>query len=149
MKKEEIKNTEDQELDWDSELNFEDDSRESYVPPVGEYGFTVIEFEKTFSKAGNKMAKLNLQLDETGRNYKVYDYIVLSQKNKWKICKFFESLGLKEKGESLPRMPWEKVVGKSGRITIKHEEYNGKTSVKVDEYVLSEQEDALPFDFEE
>ena len=144
MKKEDVKNTEAQELDWDSGIEEEVGNNEFYIPPVGEYGFTVIEFEKTFSKAGKKMAKLNLQLDEDGHNYKVYDYIVLTQA--WKLARFFESLGMKKKGEKLARMPWEKVVGASGRISIKHEEYNGSTYVKVDEYLENDQEGELPFE---
>lgn len=124
-----------QDQDWDSGLDAEYGDND--IPAVGEYGFQVIEFEKTFSKKGYKMAKLTIQLDkENGHNWKVSDYIVLTQA--WKCAQFFEALGLKKKGEPLDRMPWEKVPGASGRVKIKHEIYNGEEYCKVDKYLISE-----------
>lgn len=133
MSEEEKKIVEEQ--DWDSGLEAE--YGDNNIPPVGEYGFQVIEFEKTFSKKGSKMAKLTIQLDkENGQNWKVTDYIVLTQA--WKCAQFFEALGLKKKGEPLDRMPWEKVLGASGRVKIKHELYNAEEYCKVDKYLISE-----------
>lgn len=130
----EIKNTE---MDWDSPI--EANVSEMNLPPVGEYGFTVIEFEKTFSKAGNKMAKITIQLDkENGQHWKINDYLVLSDKMAWKLSDFFEALSLKKKGEKLEKMPWDKVLGSTGRVKIKHETYDGKESCKVDKYLVSE-----------
>lgn len=123
------------EQDWDSGL--EASYNDNNIPPVGDYGFTVIEFEKTISKKGSKMAKLTIQLDkENGQNWKVTDYIVLTQA--WKCAQFFESLSLKKKGEPLDRMPWDKVLGASGRVKIKHELYNAEEYCKVDKYLISE-----------
>lgn len=123
------------EQDWDSGL--EATYNDNNIPPEAEYGFTVIEFEKTVSKKGSKMAKLTIQLDkENGQNWKVTDYIVLTQA--WKCAQFFESLSLKKKGEPLDRMPWDKVLGASGRVKIKHELYNAELYCKVDKYLISE-----------
>lgn len=136
------------ELDWDSgiEANVGEEKSENWIPPVGEYGFTVIEFEKTFSKAGRKMAKLTLELDEDGRGWRITDYIVLTQA--WKCAQFFESLGLKQKGVALARMPWEQVLNAEGRVKIMHEPYNGKDYCKVDRYVIGEaKEEDVPFEF--
>lgn len=133
MSEEEKKIVEEQ--DWDSGLEAE--YNDNNIPPVGEYGFQVIEFEKTTSKKGSKMAKLTIQLDkENGQNWKVTDYIVLTQA--WKCAQFFEALSLKKKGEPLDRMPWDKVLGASGRVKIKHELYNGEEYCKVDRYLISE-----------
>lgn len=133
MSEEEKKIVEEQ--DWDSGLEAE--YGDNNIPPVGEYGFQVTEFEKTISKKGAKMAKLTIQLDkENGQNWKVTDYIVLTQA--WKCAQFFESLSLKKKGEPLDRMPWDKVLGASGRVKIKHELYNGEEYCKVDRYLISE-----------
>ena len=136
------------ELDWDSgiDANVGMEKDENWIPPVGEYGFTVIEFEKTFSKAGRKMAKLTLELDEDGSNWKITDYIVLTQA--WKCAQFFESLGMKKKGTALARMPWDKVLNAQGRVKIMHEPYNGKDYCKVDRYVVGEaKEEDIPFEF--
>mgnify|MGYP002521577100 CR=1 FL=1 len=126
------------EMDWDSPISAEASKGEFNLPPIGEYGFRVIEFEKTLSKAGKKMAKLTLELDEAGQFWKVYDYLVLSTNMEWKLATFFESLGLKKKGEPLTKMPWDKVLGASGKVKIKHETYDGKESCKVERYIVSE-----------
>ena len=130
---EEIKNNE---MDWDSPISAEASKGEFNLPPIGEYGFTVIEFEKTLSKAGKKMAKLNLELDESGQFFKVYDYLVLTANMEWKLATFFESVGLKKKGEPLTHMPWDKVLGSTGRLKLKHETYEGKENCKVERYIV-------------
>ena len=139
------------EMDWDSPIEADAGRGEFNLPPAGEYGFKVIEFEKTFSKAGNKMAKVVLELDEEGQHWKVYDYLVLSDKMAWKLSDFFEALSLKKKGEKLDKMPWDKVLGATGRMKIKHETYEGSESCKVDKYLASEAaqaptQPAMPFE---
>lgn len=149
---EEIKNNV-QEMDWDSGIPAEVGNGEPYFPAEGEYPFKVLDFEKTFSRAGNKMAKLSIEIYDDGHTYKVTDYIVLNQP--WKCAQFFESLGFKKKGSPLPRMPWEEVTGATGSLILKHEDYNDKTYCKVSEYTIKEAEaepeadtgDELPFDF--
>lgn len=125
-------------MDWDSPISAEASKNEFNLPPVGEYGFTVDSFEKTFSKAGKKMAKVVLKLDKDAQYFHVYDYLVLTENMAWKLAQFFECLSLKKKGEPLDHMPWDKILGASGRVKIKHEEYNGTESCKVDRYIVSE-----------
>lgn len=124
------------EMDWDSGISA--DVGEANLPPVGEYGFTVTEFEKTVSKAGKKMAKVTLELDQSGQFWKVNDFLVLQDSMAWKLAQFFECLGLKKKGEPLTSMPWDKVLNESGRVKIKHETYDGKEYCKVERYVATE-----------
>ena len=124
------------EMDWDSPISA--DAAKQNLPPVGEYGFTVVDFERGFSKAGKKMATLSIELDQEAQFWKITDYLVLTQNMEWRLAQFFESVGLKKPDEKLERMPWDKVLGASGKLKIKYEEYNGKTSVKVDRYILSE-----------
>ena len=123
-------------MDWDSPIEAEVGA--ANLPPVGDYGFTVIEFEKAISKSGNKMAKVTLELDKEGQFWKVNDNLVLTDKAAWKLAQFFECLGLKQKGEKLAKMPWDKVLGASGLVKIKHEAYEGKDYCKVDQYLLSD-----------
>ena len=159
MKKEDIKKVEDvaevEELDWDDGIEAEVSTGGDYsILPVGEYEFEVSDLEKTFSKAGNKMAKITMDIIFEGHKYKVFDNIVLMSNMKWKIAQFFECLGLKKKGTELKSMPWNQVVEKHGRVKIKHEEYNGKTNAKVDFYIVtaaaqassSPEEGSLPFE---
>ena len=133
----EIKKTENAaEMDWDSGISA--DVGESNLPPVGEYGFTVTEFEKTISKSGKKMAKITLELDKSGQFWKINDYLVLQDSMAWKLAQFFECLGLKKKGEPLTSMPWDKVLNESGRVKIKHETYEGKENCKVEKYIVTD-----------
>ena len=124
------------EMDWDSGISAE--VGESNLPPIGEYGFTITEFEKTVSKAGKKMAKITIELDEAGQFWKVTDFLVLQDSMAWKLAQFFESLGLKKKGEPLTVMPWDKVLNETGRVKIKHEVYEGKEYCKVDRYITTD-----------
>ncbi len=135
MSEEEKNLVEEQEMDWDSPI--EAQIGDTNLPPAGDYGFNVEEFEKTFSKAGKKMAKITIKLDRDGQFWKVTDYLVLTESMAWKLAQFFECLSLKKKGEELKKMPWDKVLGATGRVKIKHEEYNGDQYCKVDRYLPS------------
>lgn len=150
MAKEEIKNTENMDLDWDDGISAEAGESEYEVLPIGEYEFEVVDFEKTFSKSDKKMAKLTLEIIYDGKKFKVWDYIVLTQNMAWKIASFFECLGLKKKGTALKQMPWNQIMEKKGRVKIKHEEYNGQTSPKVDAYIpsIASTADDSPLPFE-
>lgn len=124
------------EMDWDSGISAE--AGQANLPPVGEYGFTVVELEKTLSKTGKKMAKVVLELDREAQFWKVTDYLVLQENMAWKLAQFFESLGLKKKGEPLTSMPWNKVLNETGRVKIKHETYEGNENCKVDRYITTD-----------
>jgi len=115
----------DQELDWDCGIGADVQTGRIKLPPVGDYDFTVTNFEKTISKSGNKMAKLTLALDVNGQVYLRDVYLVLTTNALWKIAEFLECVGLKKKGVDLPQIPWDKVLGSEGRCSLIHEERNG------------------------
>lgn len=137
MENENVENVEKMEvvLDWDSALPAEPEKEEFTLPEAGDYDFTVESLEKTFSKSNKKMAKIVITINN---GWHVYDNLVLISSMSWKISQFFESVGLKKKGEPLSTMPWDAVVGLSGRCKIKHETYNGKENCKVDRYYPSD-----------
>ena len=81
------------------------------------------------------------------------DYLVISESMAWKLSQFFQCVGLQKKGEALKKMPWNKVVGAEGRVSIKHETYNDKESAKVNKYLsptvtpkVEDTESDLPFE---
>ena len=125
----------DQDLDWDSGIGADVQTGSIELPPVGDYNFTVTNFEKTFSKSGNKMAKLTLALDVNGQVYLRDVYLVLTSSALWKIATFLECVGLKKKGVDLPQIPWGKVLGSQGRCHLIHEEYNGSQVGRVDVFL--------------
>ena len=123
--------------DWNSKVPAKVEEREFSIPPIGEYNFMVMSAEKTFSSNGNPMIKVRLDLQ--GAEGSVFDNLVISDKMMWKLVTFFESIGLKKKGEELSLSigdAADKAVGLEGFCKIKHETYNGKESAKVDKYLV-------------
>ena len=123
--------------DWNSKVPAKAEEREFALPPIGEYNFMVISAEKTFSSNGNPMIKVRLDLQ--GADGSVFDNLVISDKMMWKLVSFFESIGLKQKGEELSLSigdAADKAVGLEGFCKIKHETYNGEKRAKVDKYLI-------------
>lgn len=135
MAKERISTEVDQDLDWDCGIGADVQTGSIELPPVGDYDFTVTNFEKTISKTGKKMAKLTLALDVSGQVYLRDVYLVLTTNTLWKIATFLECVGLKKKGVDLPHIPWDKVLGSEGRCHLIHEEYNGSQVGRVDKFL--------------
>lgn len=129
-----------QALSWDSTLPAEVEEKEFSIPPIGEYNFIVVNVEKTYAKSsGNPMLKVRLDLQ--GADGSVFDNLVISEKAMFKLVTFFESIGLKKKGEPISVGIGEladRAVNCEGRCKIKHEEYNGKINAKVDKYIVLE-----------
>lgn len=124
---------------WDSKVPATAEQKEFSVPPIGEYNFMVMSAEKTYSQSGNAMAKVRLDLQ--GADGSVFDNLVLTDSMMWRIVSFFESVGLKKKGEEMTLSvaeAFDKCIGLEGRLKVKHETYNGKTSAKVDKYLISD-----------
>ena len=59
--------------------------------PNGDYLVTVIEASETFSKAGDEMIKLKLEVEEHG--VRLYDYLVATESSFWKIDTFRKAIG--------------------------------------------------------
>lgn len=130
-----------QDLDWDCGIT-DVQTRSIELPPVGDYDFTVTNFEKTISKSGKKMAKLTLALDVNGQVYLRDVYLVLATNSLWKIATFLESVGLKKKGVDLPQIPWGKVLGSEGRCSLIHEAYEGSQVGRVDKFLEKKPKEA-------
>ena len=111
-----------EEFDWDDEI--QEDSQFTLLEP-GDYDFTVTNFERGVSKAGNKKATLSLDVTDGVRSTKITDDISLLKTAEWKISEFFRSVGLKKHGEKL-KMRWNDCVGLSGRCTVSIREYDKK-----------------------
>lgn len=100
--------------------------------PDGDYWFTVTGFERGWyeAKPGSKIDSCNQAeleftiqwVDESGetRRNKVVYKLKLSRKLQWLIYEFFESIGLRKKGDGTVTMPWNDVVGKVGICEIGH-----------------------------
>lgn len=116
---------------WDDEI--EESSGSKFEPvPDGDYWFTVTGFERGWYEArpGSKLASCNqaeLQFtidwqNDAGewRKNKIAYKLKLSRKLQWLIYEFFESIGLRKKGDGTTKMPWNDVIGKTGICEVSH-----------------------------
>ena len=127
-------------LNWNFNANdYEEKSFE--VLPVGDYRVRIASAEEKTSKAGNPMVEL--KFDVSGKNSKLFFYIVIDQSSADKIKQtnqrlgeFYECFGI-PMGNLDPRT-W---VGKVGACRVKHEDYNGEKTAKV-HYLLNKKKQA-------
>lgn len=88
--------------------------------PKGVYRVKILSCILTKSSKGNQMLELELEVvkgDHKGR--RLWDYITLTEKSRWKLSGLVHALGLKERGSLNPAS----LVGKSLTVKVKHETY--------------------------
>jgi hypothetical protein len=105
--------------------------------PEGTYEAIIKEVEVTKSSAGNDMIKMTLVIrddvkQQAGKR-KIWDYLVSSEKAKWKFQQVAKALKIPEGTNIATLQDFAKaVLYSSVKITIKHrqEEYNGETKTR-------------------
>lgn len=118
-----------QAFSWDDEVNestFE-------LLPDGDYVFTVSQWEKAYwepkspdSKIGAcQQANIEFEIKWTNaqgieKTNKLTHRLKLWRSLDWMIYQFFESIGLRKKGDGSQKVPWNQIVGKSGVCMIGH-----------------------------
>lgn len=116
----------DRELDWDAEIIAE--PKEFIILPEGDYNFTINKIERGRTNGDGKlppcnMVKVSIGINTDEGNAIIVHNLVLHSKVEWKLSEFFESLGIKKKGQPL-RMRWD-IVGMSGKCKVGKRVYNG------------------------
>lgn len=106
----------------------------AFFVPEGEYTVRIIEAVETISKgSGAEMIKLNLEVE--GHGCRLFDYLIASESTAWKVDAFRRALG----ETVVPGVPVEihpqELISKTARARLKTEEYNGKTSNKIDAWL--------------
>lgn len=113
-----------EEMDWGSVISNEE---EYIILPEGDYVFEVTELERARFPGGPKIkacpkAKLTLEIDYEGSKAVCRTDLILSRELEWKLCSFFRSIGMKEKGKKLV-MDWSAVPGRRGKAHFKPRTY--------------------------
>lgn len=103
--------------------------------PEGDYRVKVKSVKPDSSNAGNPM----LVWEFTGVEGKLKgktlrDYTALTPKALWKVRSIFEAIGVEVEGKSLNFKPAQ-VVGKELGVTVEDDEYEGKISSKINDYI--------------
>lgn len=129
-------------LSWDSEIT--DGESTYFLPAVGEWRFTVKEYEKGYHSGTGKIkecpkATVTLVVTDGDKKCEIKEVLLLHTSMEWKLADFFRCLGLKKQGEKL-KMEFDKITGLSGTARIRHEEWtnkNGETkiSAKIDKFL--------------
>jgi hypothetical protein len=128
-----------QTLDWDSVID--QDGAQFVLLDEGEYSFTIQDFKRAIFPGSQKIQqcpKAELTLDIEGMTTVKTD-LILAPQLMWKLAAFARSIGVKKHGEAC-KIPWDSIVGYSGRCKIKHRSYidkNGesKTTNEVDSFL--------------
>ena len=111
------------------------------IIPAGDHRVRIEGVEEKISKSGNEMYEITLAVN--GYNSKLWFYLVLDQsdvkKTTQRIGDFFDSFGITDKSMGSGKQ-W---IGKVGAVRVKHEEYNGNMSAKVNYVIKRKNQDKL------
>ena len=99
----------------------------------GQHVVKLVEIEETESQAGNDMLNATFKVikgQSTGAN--LYDNFVLTEKALWKLQSFLTAIGMKADGKVV--LDLDKLIGKTCIVEVAHEEYDGKTRARIQEF---------------
>ena len=107
---------------------------ESFVKCAeGQHIVKLVEIEENESQAGNDMLSATFKVvkgQSTGAV--LYDNFVLTEKALWKLQSFLVAVGMKADGKMM--LDLDKLVGKTCIVEVEHEEYDGKTRARIQEF---------------
>lgn len=99
----------------------------------GQHIVKLTAIEEGESQAGNDMLNATFQVvkgQSTGA--KLYDNFVLTEKALWKLQSFLTAVGMKADGKVV--LDLDKLIGKTCIVEVEHEEYEGKTRARIQEF---------------
>ena len=123
--------------------NYQRDESTGFKPiPVGDHRIRIESAEKAQSKSGKDMLSLKFQV--SGQSGKLFHYIVflpdrpeITNRN---LTQFFDAFpGIGDGNFNI--QSW---VGQVGACHVKHEDYNGNPSAKVQYFIKAEKQADLP-----
>lgn len=125
-----------QTMDWDTPIDTNNTTPypRHIILPDGDYDYVIVDFVRGEYPGSAKIgrcpkATLTLRITtDAGDIVDIKTDLILHTKLVWKLAAFFVSAGLMQPGET-GRMPWDRVIGASGRARITTRTYtrNSKT----------------------
>ncbi len=117
----------DRELGWDDYIEKESDF---ILLKEGDYNFSITGFERARHPGSEKLPPCNkaivqVHIESPEGSTTINHNLFLHTKCEGMLSAFFEGIGLKKKGERL-QMPWNKVIGSTGRCKITIRRYKNK-----------------------
>jgi hypothetical protein len=104
--------------------------------PEGDYKARVFAVKPDTSKEGNPMLVWTFEgVSGKLKGKKLTDYTSLTPKALWKVRSILEALGVEAPSKSVFELPTKKVLNKELGITLEDDEYNGKISSKIQDYI--------------
>lgn len=103
--------------------------------PEGDYKAKITAIKSGESQAGNSQIIVTFTISEGPMKGKeLRDYITLTEKAMWRLGNLLEALEIKWP-KKVFNLPFEKLIGKELGITVYDDEYNGRVSSKVGDYL--------------
>lgn len=127
-------------INWN--FNADDYKENDFAPiPVGDHRVRIANVEEKKSQNSNDM--LVLTLDVSGHSGSLWFYLVFMPNNpqitNQRLGQIFDSFGIQP-----GNMNFTSWLGKVGGARVKHEQYNGETSAKVNYFLSRSKVEALP-----
>lgn len=127
-------------ISWN--FNANDYKSNDFAPiPMGDHRVRIASVEEKKSSKGNDM--LEIKLDVSGHSSSLWYYLVFFHDNpqmtNQKLGQIFDSFGITPGNMNISS--W---IGKVGGARVKHEQYNGENSAKVNYFLSRSKVDKLP-----
>lgn len=115
---------------------------EAYVKCAeGRHLVKLTAIEETESQAGNDMLNATFKVvkgQSTGAI--LYDNFVLTEKALWKLQSFLKAVGMRAEGRIT--LDLDNLVGKTCLVDVEHEEYDGKTRARIQDFISPKKDEA-------
>ena len=110
----------------------------------GVHACKIVSADEKASSGGNDMIVVAFEVTKgIDKGARVYENYPLVDKALWKLKGLLQAIGMKADGKV--QLDLDKLIGKVCTVTVKHEEYEGKTRARVDDVsrLLSDEDEDL------
>ncbi len=112
------------------------DLRPTFVE-AGDYVVEVIGAVDSISQKGNEMIELTLRVEPS--ETLLYDFLVFTENAYWKIDAFRAAIGDKVTVDQEVEIITDELVGRTGRVRLTIEEYEGRKRNKVSAWLVPQE----------